>query len=170
MRLSDRIPPETREGAAAFSLIEVVLALGIFSFCIVAVLGLFSVGLKTSKASDDEMRAADLTSSLVGRMRSVPRLDLTPNGFPFGALTNAGGTLFNKATGSPLYLNGDGTVAASAASAQASRGYAAAAFGSYDAASRTASVSLTLWWPAMAPYGNALGQYTVSTYINTEAP
>jgi hypothetical protein len=155
---------------AAFSLVEVVLALGIFSFAIVAILGLFTVGLQTSRESDQEIRAADLTSSLFCRMRSAPGIDLTSYGFPFGALTNTGGTLFNATTSAPLFLKGDGTLAASASAAQVARGFAVAAFGTYDATNRVATVALTLWWPAASAYANAAGTYGVSTYINTEAP
>jgi Tfp pilus assembly protein PilV len=154
----------------AFSLVEVVLALGIFSFAIIAVLGLFSVGLQNSKESEDEIRAANLTSSLFCRMRSAPDVDLTSYGFPFAALTNAGGALFNATTSAPLYLKSDGTTASSASAAQAAHGYAVSAVGSYDATNRVATVSLTLWWPPAAAYSHATGQYGVTTYINTEAP
>ncbi len=170
MHVTDRFSPKAPANHSAFSLIEVVLALGIFSFCIVAILALFSVGVQSAKESEDEIRAANLTSSLLCRMRSAPCTNLTSYGFPFGALTNAGGTLFNAPTNAPLYLNADGTSAATAAVAQASRGYAAAAFGSYDVTNRVATVALTLWWPAAAAYTNAAGQYGVTTYINTEAP
>ena len=154
----------------AFSLIEVVAAIGVFSFCIVAILALFSVGLKSTKESEDEIRAADLTSTLVGRMRSAPTTNLTSYGFPFGALTNSGGLLFNATTNAPLYLNGDGTLAASATAALASHGYAMSAYGNYDATNRVATVALILWWPAVTAYTNSAGQYALTTYINTEAP
>ena len=154
----------------AFSLVEVVLAIGIVAFCVLSLLTLFSVGLRNSKESEDEIRAANLTSSLICRMRAAPGVDLTSQGFPFGVLTNAGGSLFDAPTNAPMWLNGDGTRAATAAEALAARGYAVAAHASYDITNRVAGVALTLWWPAVAVYSNASGQYAITTYIDTEVP
>jgi Tfp pilus assembly protein PilV len=156
--------------AAAFSLVEVVLAIGIVVFCIAAILSLFSVGLRNARDSAGEMHAASLASSLVARLRAAPRADLTPDGFPFGPLTNAGGTLFQIDTAAPRYVKGDGLLASSAAEAGATGGCALSGQGSFDPVSRVASVSFTLWWPAAAPYGKATGKYSVSTYVDTEAP
>ncbi len=49
----------------AFSLVEVVLALGIVSFAIVAILGLIPTGLQTSHSSQDETRAAQIAQSIL---------------------------------------------------------------------------------------------------------
>lgn len=43
---------------AGFSLVEVTLALGIVSFCLVAIVGLLPVGLQTAKASREHAAAA----------------------------------------------------------------------------------------------------------------
>lgn len=47
-----------------FSLVEIVIALGIFSFCLIAVMGLFTAGLKTERASQEEEGAISTQSSL----------------------------------------------------------------------------------------------------------
>lgn len=49
----------------AFSLVEVVLALGVVSFAIVAILGLIPMGLQTSHSSQDETRAAHIAQSIL---------------------------------------------------------------------------------------------------------
>src|SRR5437763_9606573 len=49
----------------AFSLVEVVLALGVVSFAIVAILGLIPTGLQTSHSSQDETRAAQIAQSIL---------------------------------------------------------------------------------------------------------
>ncbi|HSI85335.1 MAG: hypothetical protein ACAI35_17635 [Candidatus Methylacidiphilales bacterium] len=155
---------------AGFSLVEVVLAIGIFSFCIVAIMSLFSLGMATSKESDEEIRAANLATSILCRMRIAPHVDLTSQGFPFGVLTNsAGGTVFEIAPENPLFIKGDGTVAATAEIAMSARGFAGSAKASFDTTSQVSRISLTLWWPAVAPYNRAVGRYSVTTYIDTEA-
>lgn len=156
--------------SAGFSLVEVVIALGLVVFCVVAILSLFSVGLKNSRESAEEIRAASLANGLIGRMRAAPRADLSSSGFPFGPLTNAGGPLFQYPAGSPKYLKGDGLVASSADEAIAAGGCAMSGQGSFDTATRVAAVSFTLWWPASASLANAAGKYTVSTYIDSDAP
>jgi type II secretory pathway pseudopilin PulG len=48
-----------------FSLVEVVLALGVVSFAIVAILGLIPTGLQTSHSSQDETRASQIAQSIL---------------------------------------------------------------------------------------------------------
>ncbi len=54
----------------AFSLIEVVLALGIVSFALVAILGLMSVGLDSSRDSIDDTAVALLGQDAYNRVRT----------------------------------------------------------------------------------------------------
>jgi len=59
-------------GKASFTLVEVVLALGIFTFVLVTVLALLSVALRTNKESSDQIQAANIASLLVAARRSAP--------------------------------------------------------------------------------------------------
>lgn len=54
-----------------FSLVEVVLALGLVSFCLVALLGLFSVGIKTSKQAAEETNLAAMSSQIITELRAT---------------------------------------------------------------------------------------------------
>ena len=54
----------------AFSLVEVVLALGVISFAIVAILGVLPVGLSTSHSAQDDTRAAHIAQSILGTLTS----------------------------------------------------------------------------------------------------
>lgn len=61
-----------------FTLTEVVLAIGIISFGIVAVIGLLSVSLEASRESSDDTRLAAMTTLVIDRLRSRPFADLPP--------------------------------------------------------------------------------------------
>jgi len=50
----------------AFSLVEVVLALGLFSFCIVAITGLLTVGLRSTRSVVNEGGAVNIAASVFG--------------------------------------------------------------------------------------------------------
>jgi uncharacterized protein (TIGR02598 family) len=68
-----RLPAFRRTaGVAAFSLVEVVVALGIFTFALVAIIGLFVTGLNTNKESSDQIQAANFASLLISTRRAVP--------------------------------------------------------------------------------------------------
>jgi uncharacterized protein (TIGR02598 family) len=55
-----------RSQLCGFSLVEVVIALGLFSFCIVAITGLLSVGLGSTRSVVNEGVAANIAASVYG--------------------------------------------------------------------------------------------------------
>ena len=59
-----------------FSLVEVVLALGLVSFVLVAVLGLFSVGLRGTQESDATIDASNLAAEMLGKRLASPTNEL----------------------------------------------------------------------------------------------
>jgi uncharacterized protein (TIGR02598 family) len=54
----------------AFSLVEVVLALGIAAFALVAIVGMLPVGLKLASESDEESRAVNILTQLAADRRA----------------------------------------------------------------------------------------------------
>jgi len=48
----------------AFSLVEIAISLGIFAFCLLAIMGLFTAGLRTEQSSQEEEAAANTLCSL----------------------------------------------------------------------------------------------------------
>jgi Tfp pilus assembly protein PilV len=62
------VPGETK----GFSLIEVVIALGICAFAIVAIFGMFSLGYKNVGEAGNEFNAANLASLIVAQRRADP--------------------------------------------------------------------------------------------------
>lgn len=53
-----------------FSLVEVVLALGVVGFAIVAILGLFPAALSSNRSGMNEGRAAQLVRAITGTIDS----------------------------------------------------------------------------------------------------
>jgi Verrucomicrobium spinosum paralogous family TIGR02598 len=66
----ERSPPET----SAFSLVEVTLALGVASVCLIAVLGLLPTSLKTQQASIQQTTANQIISTIFSDLRADVRL------------------------------------------------------------------------------------------------
>jgi type II secretory pathway pseudopilin PulG len=59
---------------AAFSLVEITLAIGVAAFCLLAVMGMLPTGLKTQKASIQQTNANSIISQIVGRLRADARV------------------------------------------------------------------------------------------------
>jgi uncharacterized protein (TIGR02598 family) len=121
----------------AFSLIEVVVALGIISFALVSIIGLFSVGLEANKESSEQIQAADLASLLMATARAMPTNP--PPGF---ALPN----LNQGAVTNTVRIGADGTTT----SANLSYNLYYVVGTNADTGSKLANVYLRLWWPVGA--------------------
>jgi uncharacterized protein (TIGR02598 family) len=65
-------PPVRR--SAGFSLVEVTLALGVAAFCLIVLLGLLAVGVKTQQASMQQTTANAIVSMILGDLRADVRL------------------------------------------------------------------------------------------------
>jgi uncharacterized protein (TIGR02598 family) len=59
---------------AAFSLVEITLALGVAAFCLIAVLGMLPVALKTQQASVQQTTANEIISQIFSDLRADLRL------------------------------------------------------------------------------------------------
>ena len=64
----------SRSYLAAFSLVEVTLALGVAAFCLIAVLGLLPTSLKTQQASIQQTTANQIISTIFSFLRADVRL------------------------------------------------------------------------------------------------
>jgi uncharacterized protein (TIGR02598 family) len=62
--------------SAAFSLVEVVLAIGVVAFCLFAVAGMFPVGLKTQQTSTQQTTANQIVAQILADLRADVRLPL----------------------------------------------------------------------------------------------
>lgn len=69
---STGLPPLSTKPAPGFSLIEIVLALGIISFALVGIMGLFPVAMRSAQESQRETRAAQIAMQIFNDLKSAP--------------------------------------------------------------------------------------------------
>ena len=81
----------------SFSLVELTLALGVASFCLIAVFGLLPVGIRTSQDAISETASASILSAVIADLRTTPGTTTTSPqfGLTFGSPTT-------------LYFDGNG--------------------------------------------------------------
>lgn len=90
--------PNFSKSAKAFSLIEVVLALGIVSFAMMAVVGTLPVGLRSSQQSRTQIAAANIARQIQGDLQQISFQNSSTD-----ALT------VEKLPSNPFYFSQDGT-------------------------------------------------------------
>jgi uncharacterized protein (TIGR02598 family) len=109
--------PHAARVSAAFSLVEVVLALGVTTFCLVALVGLLSVGLTSNRGTIDQAGATAVLSAAVADLYATPRgTTTTPQ---FGITLPSTPTASTSAT--TLYFVGNGQFSTSLQSSSAYR-------------------------------------------------
>lgn len=151
----------------AFSLVEVVLALGITSFVLVGLVGLLSTGLKSSRESEDQIQAANFASMVIASRRASPINGLPNFAIPATVLTNAYGKAYNGGTASNSYLKWDGTLTASSSGAV----YQVICMAGTNkmTGSGMAQVYFVLSWPPQMNLTNVNAKrYEIVTYIQTK--
>ena len=92
-------PPYRRcdSRAAAFSLVELVLALGIVAFCLFAVFGLMPVGMQTNRNATSQTAATNIIAAIVADLRTTPAAATTSPQFAITFGTDK--TLYFDASG-----------------------------------------------------------------------
>jgi uncharacterized protein (TIGR02598 family) len=95
-----------------FSLVEVVLALGVIAFALVAILGAFPVGLTTQHSAQDDTRAAQIAADIFSSLASQAQAN-----WPNASVSQPSGFSYNipldvDKTYAPLGATYDGTLVA----------------------------------------------------------
>ena len=57
---------------AGFTLVEIVIALGVATFCLIAILGLLPVGVQTTRDATSETAANSVLASVIADLRVTP--------------------------------------------------------------------------------------------------
>jgi Tfp pilus assembly protein PilV len=152
----------------AFSLVEVVLSLGIVVFAGFALIGLLAAGLQSSQDSRERTQAATIAEALCATRRAAPTNDFTVTtspqpGFPLARLDVATNNLSPLA---PVYVTRDGVTntAANADFGFLYRITPIADSGNPPLTNRVSTVYLCLYWPALASPTNAsTGHFELTT-------
>jgi uncharacterized protein (TIGR02598 family) len=136
----------------AFSLVELTLAMGVSSFCLMSLLGVLPVGLETNHNSNEKTAAASLASSIVTDLRSLAKTPPTTDSPQYN--------LNFSSAQQGVYLSEDGTVVTNSRDAR----YLATV--RTDGAATTAFVNIRITWPAAATVETAPGFYETTTAIS----
>jgi len=171
----------------AFTLVEVMIALGVVVFAFVAILGTLPIGLNTNQDSLERTAAAMLTSSIMADLRdtavAVPAVDETSPRFqvPLPATGATTCTLFFGEDGNPT-----GAINANADPTQSPRYRATFFITAPNATSQTTgqnapppqktatAVRILITWPALAdPQAAVLpakyrGSYEITAALNRD--
>lgn len=137
---------KTRATASnSFSLVEVVVALGVTAFCLIAVFGLLPVGLKANQNSISQTAATSILSAVIADLRATPRNAAASVQF---------GVIFGSET--TLYFDNEGRPSSSLS--PNSRYQLKIIFPSNGSGTTAATFAgLRVTWPAAATPDNALG-------------
>lgn len=160
-----KISPALRQpnrGTRAFSLVEVVLAMGICVFVLVIIMGLYSTGLRVNRESENQIQAANLASLIVASRRAAPT-NSSQLAIPAAALTNAFANAYANGAQLTNYIGLDGllTTPANAMYLVSCRAGTNAMTGP-----NIAQVYMKLSWPAQADANTSSSDnYEVTTYI-----
>jgi len=156
--------------SGAFSLVEVVIALGVTIFCLIALFGLLSVGLRSNRTTIEQASATSILSA------SVADLYATPQTVPPGAATSSlqynikipanPVTASNPGTVTALYFPANGQLSTNATPANSAYLLTVTPIvPSTGGGTRTATfLDLKVTWPANVTPANAAG--TVETFVS----
>jgi uncharacterized protein (TIGR02598 family) len=156
-----KIAVPMRSSDASFTLVEVVLALAIFSFVLVTMLALLSVALRTNKESSDQIQAANIASLLVSARRAAP----TNGGANF---TTFALPVFNQGyVTNTTQVGLDGTTVTGTGAAYNLYYQVGTNAGTGP---NLANVYLLIWWPlgARMPTNNPSAYYELSTQVSLQ--
>ncbi|CAN5346321.1 hypothetical protein BH09VER1_BH09VER1_27950 [soil metagenome] len=106
-----------KDSTRAFSLVEVVLAIGIVSFAMVSILGLIPVGLHTFRSAMDLSVEAGIAQKLVADVQRTDFQNLQSTNFCFddqGIPVAPAGAVFTAQVAQPQALAADGIMQSNA--------------------------------------------------------
>ena len=96
----------------AFSLVELVLAIGVAGFCLIAVFGLLPIGVQTNRAATSQTAAAGILVSIEADLRATPPTAPVRGGATTSVqyqLSIPGNPVTSATTLPPLYFTQEGT-------------------------------------------------------------
>jgi uncharacterized protein (TIGR02598 family) len=152
---------------SAFSLVEVVIALGVTIFCLMALFGLLSVGLRSNRATIEQASATSILSAAVADLYATPQT--VPSGGATKSLqyniTIPANPVMSSGTQSPIFFPANGQLSTNATAANSAYRLTVTSLAPTGGGTRTATfLDLQVTWPAAANPANASG--TVETFVS----
>jgi len=86
-----------KQFTSAFSLIELTVTIGIAAFCLIAVLGLMPVGMRTNRNATSQTAATNIMAAVISDLRATPK-----------ANNNSSQFAITFGTPATLYFDGSG--------------------------------------------------------------
>jgi len=137
---------------AAFSLVEVVLALGVAAFCLLTMLGVLAAGLKTHQSSIQQTTANKIMAEIFADLRADVRLPPGQQNRSQEGVMGLGlhGHWANVATPDTLYFTNEGkqTGSANAGSPPADAVFRAKVTYFFPPSQSTSACAIVVSWPA----------------------
>lgn len=143
MLKSTKCEPPLRS-VAAFSLVEVTLALGIAALCLIAVFGLIPVGVLTNRIATSQTAATNIMAAVVADLRGTPKANTTSTQFGITFGTNP----------PPLYFDASGQFTTSLST---NSRYQLNVTWSNSGSNGLRYADVKVTWPAAATAANATG-------------
>jgi type II secretory pathway pseudopilin PulG len=88
-----------------FSLVEVVIALGVIAFAVLAIVGIVPIGMQTGKSAQNDTRAAQIAQDIFAGLSTQARTFSSPAFLNVGAAINQGPTSIGQPSPSPTPFN-----------------------------------------------------------------
>ncbi len=137
-----------------FSLVELTLALGVATFCLIGLFGLLPLGVQANQSSVSQTAAASVLSSVVADLRATPKTSLVSPQYEI--------TFGLEKT---LYFDGEGRAVAATDTNATPRYRVTIAFPPSPAGSFAPTfVSLKVTWPASVDPSTAIPAGSVETF------
>jgi Tfp pilus assembly protein PilV len=138
---------------AGFSLVEIVIALGVAAFCLIALLGMLPAGLKTQRASANQTKANAVMSQAVNFLRSDVRLPPGLASKAQGSWQDLHGHWLAVAIPDTLFFTNEGIQTGSVAQGSCPSAPAGAVFRAtltylFPPTATTSIAKITVSWPA----------------------
>jgi type II secretory pathway component PulJ len=155
--------------ARGFSLVEVVLAVGVVAFCLFAILGMFPVALKTQQTSVGQTTANEILGQILADLRADVRLPPGQASKEQASGFNLHGHWAAVATPDTIYFTNDGDQTP-AGGVNVSPVPSDAVFRAkitylFPPTSTTSLASITITWPARVDPTTGVPAGKVETFI-----
>jgi uncharacterized protein (TIGR02598 family) len=147
-----------RQNKMAFSLVETVLALGIFAFCILVLIGLMLTGMRAARSVSDETNAVNIANSIFGawQVQTNKAASLSIDG-----MVENLPSIIGSVSRQPVLFDAAGRQTSSEAEASLKMFYSVSPAGSGS----FSELELLFYWPPQAPT-NAAQTRTMSRLIS----